>query len=92
MPQNISAKDQEALLAKWDAAAAERAKIIAQQNRIPDKPSLTLTYKLLKFGHHWVGYTVDKKGKLIPLMPAPSLFTSAVDAIGDRMVEDATKL
>lgn len=92
MPQNISAKDKEELIAKWNAAAAVRAAMIAQQTKIPDKPSVILKYELHKHGHHWLGYSIDKKGKKVSLMPAPSLFSSAVDAIGDKMVEEATRI
>jgi hypothetical protein len=91
MPINISAADKKKLEAGWDEAAARRNEAVAKEMALPDKHSLVLKYQLQKFGRHWVGYAVDKRGKLIPLLPAPSLFTSACDAVADRMVEDATK-
>lgn len=92
MPDNISAIDKAVLEAKWNEAARKREESIALETRIPEKPSVTLTYKIMKFGRHWNSYSVDKKGKLTQLLPAPSLFSSAVEAASDKMLEDATKL
>jgi hypothetical protein len=91
MPINISKVDKERLLAEWEAKALERQAIIAKEVALPEKPTLVLKYELHKFGRHWNSYSIDKKGKKHALLPAPSLFTSACDAVADRMVEDATK-
>lgn len=91
MPKNISEEDKKKLEAEWAEKARIRNEAIAREVALPVKPTLVLKYQLLKFGRHWNGFATDKRGRLIPLLPAPSLFTSAVDAIGDRMVEDATR-
>lgn len=89
IPKNISAVDREKLEKNWNDAAAKRAEAIQKETRIPTEPTIILKYELRKFGRHWNGYARDKKGKLIPLLPAPSLLSSAKDAILDRMESEA---
>lgn len=91
MPKNISAEARAKLEAAWTESARIRNAAIAREVAVPAKPSLILKYEIHKFGHHWNSFAVDKKGKRVPLMPAPSLFTSACDAITDQILEDVTK-
>lgn len=91
MPKNIGEEDKKKLEAEWAEKARLRNEAIAREVALPEKPTLILRYELHKFGRHWNSAAIPKKGKPIYLLPAPSLFTSAVDAIGDRMVEDATR-
>ena len=89
MPNDISDVDRKVLIAKWEAAAKKRQEAIDKETMIPTKANLILRYELQRFGHHWQGYSLDKRGKRVPLLAAPSLFTSAVDAVADQMTDDA---
>ena len=90
MPKNISSVDQEKLNEKWNEAARKRVEDVARETKTPDKATLILVYELHRFGRHWNGY-VRKGKKLIPLMATPSLLTSAVDAVADKMTEEALR-
>ena len=95
MPKNISAVDKAALIAGWEKQAADRESAIARETKVPEIPGLTLRYELRKFGKHWNGYAPENVGKsrrYAPLLNAPSLLSSAIDALTDRMSEDASKL
>jgi len=91
MPKNISAEDKLALEAKWNEAADKRNEAIARETKIPTEPSMTLRYQLRKFGHWWNAYASAPNGKYYPLLNAPSLLSSAMDAITDKMSEEALK-
>jgi hypothetical protein len=89
LPKNISEADRKKLEAGWNQQAADRAAAIAAETRTPTEPSLVLVYELRKFGRHWNAY-VRKNRKLIPLLPAPSLKSSAIDALIYRMEDEAS--
>ena len=89
MPANISAEDRKALEAEWTKKALERNAAIEKETRTPTEASLILKYEIHKFGKHWNSYAKDGK-KLIPLLSAPSLFTSAVDALTDKISEEVS--
>ena len=91
VPKDISAVDKAALEKKWNDAAKKREENIARETMTPTEPSLTLKYQLKKFGRHWNAYAADAKGKMIPLLNAPSILNSAIDALSDRMSEEALK-
>ena len=91
MPKNISAEEQAALTKKLDDAARLREESVARETKTPTESSETLKYQLRKFGRHWNAFAANPKGKMIPLMPAPSLLTSAIDAITNRMIDEAHK-
>jgi hypothetical protein len=90
IPVNISAEDKKLLEAEWDKKAKERNEAIERETRIPTEPSLILKYEIHKFGRHWMSYSVYGK-KRVPLLNGPSLFTSAVDALNDKMSEEVSK-
>ncbi len=86
MPQNISAEDKAALLAKWEAQAAERNATIAREYATPTESSVTLKFELRKFGRMWQAYIPSKTGKrMVGLLPSPSLLSSALARLGDEM-------
>lgn len=88
LPHNISAIEKEALQKKWDEAAKKRAEDISNETRIPTEPSITLNFRLKKYGKHW--NAEYKNGvKFLPLLPAPSLLSSAMDALYDKMADQA---
>ena len=90
LPSNISEVDKKRLEGEWNEKARLRNEAIERETAIPKEASLVLKYEIHKFGRHWMSYA--KHGKhLIPLLLAPSLFTSAQDAISDRMCEDVRK-
>ncbi len=91
LPKNISDIDKKKLEQDWIDQANKRNEAIALETTIPLEPSVILKYELHKFGRHWVGYAREGK-KLVPLMNAPSLLTSAMDAISDRMSEEALRV
>lgn len=88
MPLNISAEEKEELEKGWARQAKEREEAIARENRIPDEASLTLTYQLRKYGRHWNAFYKAPNGRFLPLLPAPSLGSSAMDTIEAKMSED----
>lgn len=92
MPQNISAVEKEALEKKWNEAAKKREEDIARETRIPTEASATLSYQLKRFGKHWNAYSKDARGRWVALLNAPSLLTSAMDAITDKMSDEALRV
>ena len=92
IPQNISAVDMAALKAGWNEKARLREEAIANETRTPKEATLTLRYQLRKFGHHWNSYAANSSGKMVPLLNAPSLLSSAIDALSDRMTEEAIRI
>lgn len=90
MPKNISAADKKALEQSWADQAQKRNDAIARETKIPDLSSLTLGYQLRKFGKHWQAYH-KVKDKFVPILPAPSLLTSAMDAMIDAAESEALR-
>jgi hypothetical protein len=90
MPSNISAEDKAKLEADWAEKARLRNEAVSRETAIPKEASLILKYELHKFGRHWMAYSRNGR-QLKPLLLGPSLFTSAMDAISDKMAEEASK-
>jgi hypothetical protein len=88
MPKNISAFDQKQLEDKWNEQARIRNEAIEKETKIPEIPSVKLTYQLRKFGRWWISYYKDEKGRFVPLLPAPSLGESAMDVLESKMSDD----
>lgn len=82
--RNISDVDKQKYLDDAELASMDRAERVAKETATPKTASLTLTFQLKKFGKHWQGYAPDGKG-FKPLLPAPSLLISALDALADEM-------
>jgi hypothetical protein len=91
IPKNISELDRSNLESVWNEAARKREEEIARETKIPEESSLTLKYQLRRFGKWWNAYAPNEKGKMVPLLNAPSLLSSAIDALTDRMGEEASR-
>lgn len=90
-PQNISAHDKSVLEAKWNKQAEDRIEAIANETKTPTEESLTLHFQLRKFGKHWNGYY--KKGRsYVSVLPTPSLLSSVMDLLMDKMADEALKV
>ena len=90
MPKNISASDKTKLEKKWDDAAEARRIAIEKETMTPLQPSKVLRFELKRFGRHWNSYALDGK-HMAPLLPSPSLLSSAIDALYDEMLEQAQR-
>ena len=88
--RNISPTEKQKYLDDAELAAMDRADRGAKETAMPSEPSLTLTFQLKKFGKYWQGYAPDGK-KYKPLLPAPSLLISALDALADEMYNQGFK-
>lgn len=82
--KNISQEEQKRLHAEWDRKAADRAAQVAKETAQPSIPSKILRFELRKYGRHWNAYYIDGK-RSATLMPAPSLLTSALEAVEEAM-------
>lgn len=90
MPKNISAEDKAKLEAKWLEAARIRAEAIEKETKVPDTHSDVFHYQLRKYGRMWNAFY--KKGvRFVPLLPTPSLKSSAIDAMLDKAEEEMLK-
>jgi translation initiation factor 2 alpha subunit (eIF-2alpha) len=91
MPANISAEDRKKLESEWAEKARLRNLAVEKETRIPTECSLVLKYQLRKYGKHWIAFAASdsEKGKMLPIQPAPSLLTSAIDALANKMSEEA---
>lgn len=91
LPKNISAADKLALENKWNEQARIRNEAIERETKIPDEASEILHFQLRKFGKHWNAYY--KKGvKFFPVLAAPSLLSSAMELLTDKMADQALKV
>jgi hypothetical protein len=91
LPKNISDEEKASLEKKWADAARIREEAIANETRIPDEPKRKLKFELRQFGKHWNAYY--KEGvRFVPLLPAPSLLSSALELLADKMADQALKV
>jgi hypothetical protein len=88
--KNISEQDKKKIIAEWDRQAANRAAIVARECAAPTKATRTLVFQLQQFGRYWQASVIDGK-KLVPLLGAPSLLSSALDALEDAMLQRANR-
>ena len=88
--KNISAQDLARRKAGWDAQAEARRVAVEQETRTPDVASRVLRFELWQFGHLWNAYYYVGK-KMVPLLPSPSLLSSAMGAIDDAMAYHTTR-
>lgn len=88
--QNISESDKQKLIDEWNRQAAERAAMVARENAPPTKPTRILTFQLHQYGRYWQAFVLDGK-KMSPLLGAPSLLSSALDALEDAMLQRANR-
>lgn len=86
--KNISDKDLKHLHDGWDQKAEVRKEAVARETALPTEPSVVMRFELRKYGRHWNGYLIEGK-KSTPLLVAPSLLVSALDAIDDAIRERA---
>jgi len=86
LPTNISAADKLALETEWNEKARIREEAIAKETKVPEEFNLKLKFEIRRFGRFWNSYA-QKKNKMVPLLPCPSLFSSAIDALTDKMEE-----
>jgi len=89
--RNISDEDKRKYLDAAELAAQKRNDAVALETSSPKVSSLTLTFQLKKFGKHWQGYAPAGQGKMKPLLAAPSLLISALDALADEMYNQGFK-
>jgi len=90
MPMNISAEDKEAVEKFWNDQAEIRKQAIEKETATPTEPSKKYKYELWKYGKHWQAIFANGPRK-VKLLPCPSLFSSAVDALIDKMEEAIRK-
>lgn len=90
IPRNASKEQLAALDSEWKEKARIRNAAVARQVAIPETPTKFLHYELRKFGRHWNAYIGYGK-KAEPVLPAPSLLSSALDALYDCMCDEAMK-
>ena len=88
--RNISDADKKKYLDDAELAAMERQDRVDKETASPVVPSKELTFKLKKFGKHWQAYAMDGK-TFKPLLAAPSLLISALDALSDEMYNQGFK-
>ena len=88
--RNISDVDKRKYLDDAEMAAMERQDRVDKETATPKHATLTLTFQLKKFGKHWQAYAMDGKA-FKPLLAAPSLLISALDALADEMYNQGFK-
>lgn len=88
--KNISDADKQKILDGWDQQAADRAAAVARETAMPTKPTRVLTFQLHQYGRYWQAFVLDGK-KMSPLLGAPSLLSSALDALEDAMLQRANR-
>jgi hypothetical protein len=86
MPKNISAVDKAKLEKKWDDAAEARRVAVENETKTPTACTRALRFELWQFGHLWNAYYFQGK-KMVPLLPSPSLLSSAMGAVDDAMAQ-----
>lgn len=90
IPKNISASDLAKLQSKWDEQARVRREAVERETAIPINPSKIIRFELRKFGRHWNAYLVENK-RSTALMPTPSLLSSAMEAMEESIVDQASR-
>lgn len=88
MPTNISEVDKKALEEKWNEDARKRAEMIEKETQMPIEPSRKIKVELWQYGRHWQAVYSNGPQKK-KLLPAPSIFNSAIDALTDKLTEEA---
>lgn len=88
--RNISDGDKRKYLDDMELAAMARQELVDKETASPSVASKELTFKLKKFGKHWQAYAPDGK-TFKPLLAAPSLLISALDALADEMYNQGFK-
>lgn len=91
--KNISDEEKKRIIDKWDQEAEDRKAAVARETATPAKPTKVLVFELHQYGRYWQAFAVDGKRKeRVPLLGAPSLLASALDALEDAMLNRASKL
>lgn len=88
MPQNISKADSDALKASWEENARLRNEAIRKETHIPTEPKRKIKVELWQYGRHWQAVYCNGPHKQ-KLLAAPSILNSAMDALTDKLTDEA---
>lgn len=88
MPTNISQVDREKLEQKWKEDARIRNEAVDKETKIPDLPKRKIKVELWQFGKHWQAVHCNGPYKKF-LLSAPSILNSAMDALTDKLTDEA---